>query len=343
MNARGIPVLAAIICICITGTMLMVGRASAAESAADFFKGKRMQIWNASSAGGSNDIYARVTGSYLSDMLGVNVGVISKPGGGGIAAPNELFSTAKPDGLTLCWASSGKLFGEWLLENKIVQYDIFKYSYIGNIRKGPFTICTSPKGPYATLEALQKGKGLKSASSSPSSLLTLSQIVVFETLGIDAKITMGMETSARRLGLMQGEIDTTVISHATAINAESIGEAKRLLQVSDERSEMSPNLPCLADVVKLSDYQRKLLNLIFDDGVVLIAPPGVPEDRLKLLQETMAKILADKDFQKAAAQFSEGKWPGWDRGEGMAKVAASLVASKNDMKLFIPLQKKYIK
>ena len=57
----------------------------------------------------------------------------------------------------------------------------------------------------------------------------------------------------------------------------------------------------------------------------------------------MAKILADKDFQKAAAQFSEGKWPGWDRGEDMAKVAAKLVASKNDMKLFTPLQKKYIK
>jgi len=259
MKTRGVPVLAAIICI--IATMLMVCGPAAAESAADFFKGKRMQIWNASSAGGSNDLYARITGSYLSDKLGVNVGVISKPGGGGIAAINELFNTAKTDGLTLCWASSGKLFGNWLLDDEVVKYDIFKFSYIGNIRKGPFTICASPKGPYTTVEALQKGKGLKSSSSSPSSLLTLSQIVVFETLGIDAKITMGMKTSARRLSLMQGETDLTVISHATAMNAESLGEVKRVLQVSYERSEMSPDLPCLADVAKLSDYQRKVENI----------------------------------------------------------------------------------
>lgn len=341
MKTRKIPVLAAVICIIVT--LSMVCGSAAAESAADFFKGKRMQIWNASSAGGSNDVYARLTGSYLSEKLGVNVAVISKPGGGGIAAPNELFNTAKNDGLTLCWASSGKLFGEWLMDSKVVKYDIFKYSYIGNIRKGPFTIVTSPKGPYTTIEALQKGKGIKSGSSSPSSLLTLSQIVVFETLGMDAKITMGMKTSARRLGLMQGELDCTVISHATAMNAESVGEVKRVLQVSDERSKMSPDLPCLTDVAKLSDNQRKLLNLIFDDGVVCIAPPGVPQDRLKLLQDTMAEILANKDFQKAAAQFSEGKWPGWDRGEAMLKVASNLVASKQDMKLFKPLQKKYIK
>jgi tripartite-type tricarboxylate transporter receptor subunit TctC len=341
MKARGVPVLAAITCI--IAMMSIAHGAAAAEPATDFFKGKRMQIWNASSAGGSNDIYSRLIGSYLSEMLGVNVAVISKPGGGGIAAPNELFATAKPDGLTLCLVSSGKLFGDWLMDSKVVQYDIFKYSYIGNIRKGPFTICTSPKGPYPTLEALQKGKGLKSGSSTPSSLLTLSQIVVFETLGIDAKITMGMETAARRLALMQKEIDCSVISHATAMNAENLGEVKRVLQVSDERSEMSPNLPCLTDVAKLSDYQRKLLNLIFDDGVVLIAPPGIPQDRLDLLQEATSKILANKDFQKAAAQFSEGQWPGWDTGKAILKVASNLVASKQDMKLFTPLQKKYIK
>jgi len=341
MKTRRIPVLAAIICI--IAMMFMVCGSASAESAADFFKGKRMQIWNASSAGGSNDIYARLVGSYLSEKLGVRVAVLSKPGGGGMAAPNELFNAGKADGLTLCWASSGKLFGNWLLDSKVVKYDIFKYSYIGNIRKGPFTICTSPKSPYTTIEALQKVKGLKSASSSPSSLLTLSQIVVFETLGIDAKITMGMKTSARRLALMQGEIDLTVISHATAMNAESLGEVKRVLQVSDARSKMSPDLPCLTDVAKLSDDQSKLLNLIFDDGVVCIAPPGVPQDRLKLLQETMNEILASKDFQKAASKFTSGKWPGWDSGEAMLKVASGLVDSKKDMKLFKPLQKKYIK
>jgi tripartite-type tricarboxylate transporter receptor subunit TctC len=318
-------------------------KTTSVESAADFFKGKRMQIWNASDPGGSNDVYARLAGSYLSDMLGVNVAVISKPAGGGLAAPNELYSSAKNDGLTIAWVSSGKVFGNWLLDAKEAQFDASKFTYLGNMRKGSFILCVTPNGKYTTVDALKAGKGLKAVSSSPSSLLTLSQIVVYEALSIDAKITMGLSTGDRALALMRGEADIASSSHATGVNLDKTGQVKNLLQISYTREATAKDVPCLAEVTTLTDYHKKLLNLIFDDGVMVIAPPGVPADRLKILQDAFATILADKAFQTSAATFSDGMFPGWDSGPAMEKTVTTLAAGKADMKLFDPLITKYTK
>jgi tripartite-type tricarboxylate transporter receptor subunit TctC len=140
---------------------------------------------------------------------------------------------------------------------------------------------------------------------------------------------------------MRGEVDIVSSSHATGIMLDKNGQVKNVLQVSYAREKTAPNIPCLAESTTLTDQQKKLLNLIFDDGVMCIAPPGMPQDRLQLLQDCFEKILADKGFQDAAATFSEGLWPGYDNGKALDKTVADLAASKDAMKLFTPLVTKY--
>jgi tripartite-type tricarboxylate transporter receptor subunit TctC len=110
-----------------------------------------------------------------------------------------------------------------------------------------------------------------------------------------------------------------------------------------ERSTIKKDVPCLAEVAKLTDTQKQLMATLFQDGKVFMTTPGTPKDNVKFLQDNVAKILADKAFQEKAKTMLEGIWTGWESGESLTKKTAGLVAAKPAMALWAPLTAKYVK
>jgi tripartite-type tricarboxylate transporter receptor subunit TctC len=327
------------------GSLVPTPAASAASSAsttADFYKGKIVTIVVTAPPGSTNDIFARLSTDYLSKLTGAKIAVENKTAAGGMVAQNEFFQIVKPDGLTLLCEATGRLWPGWLMGEKGINYDITKFEYLSGLKGGPYLLGVSPKGPYGTVELLKKGKDLKVPTSTPGSILSLAAEAVSEALSLDAKLVIGVASDSAYLALQQGEAHFMVRSYDSAIKYQKQGSFKPLLQVEEQRDPLVPDLPTLGEVTKLSDYHKKLVNVLFDEAKIFVAPPGTPKDRVKFWDDSITKMLKDSDFQnKIKDNF--GAWFGaYSAADSQMKVAY-LATHKDDIKLYTPLTTKYVK
>ncbi|MEY3739963.1 MAG: putative extracytoplasmic binding receptor, partial [Pseudomonadota bacterium] len=123
-------------------------------SAQTEFPNKPITLLVGSAPGGSNDIFARVIGKQMQEVLGVSVVVENKPAAGGILA-NVLLAKAPADGYTLVVLSSTFTTGAAVRKN--LQYDAIKsFTPIAMLAKGPMLITVGNNTSYKSLEDLVK-------------------------------------------------------------------------------------------------------------------------------------------------------------------------------------------
>src|SRR5260370_20419257 len=82
---------------------------AAAQSVADFYRGKTLTITVGLSAGGGYDLHARVLAKYFGRHIPGAPAVVVKntPGAGGLALVNALAATLSPDGTELATFDRG--------------------------------------------------------------------------------------------------------------------------------------------------------------------------------------------------------------------------------------------
>jgi tripartite-type tricarboxylate transporter receptor subunit TctC len=81
---------------------------SAAQSVAEFYKGKTIAILMGTQPGGSYDLYGRVIGEHLSRYIPGNPTIIMEhmPGAGGVVAGNHLYGPGPQDGTKILLSHS---------------------------------------------------------------------------------------------------------------------------------------------------------------------------------------------------------------------------------------------
>ena len=109
---------------------------SPAAAQTPFYQGKTVQIRVGFAAGGAFDIWARVIANHLGKFVPGNPTFVvqNMTGGGSMIAANYIYSVAKPDGLTLGVVSPA-MYIDQVTGKKEVQFDWFKFSYIGSPEK----------------------------------------------------------------------------------------------------------------------------------------------------------------------------------------------------------------
>ena len=107
--------------------------AGLAQSPADFYRGKTVEIVIGYSVGGGYDIYARLIARHLGKHIPGNPKVVPKnmEGAGGMRMANWLYGAAPKDG-TVIGATSRAMAFEPLLGNKSAQYDASRVTFIGS-------------------------------------------------------------------------------------------------------------------------------------------------------------------------------------------------------------------
>ena len=281
-------------------TALVFTTAMAQATAQTEFPNKPITLLVGSAPGGSNDVFARVIGKQLQDVLGVSVVVENKPAAGGILA-NVLLAKAPADGYTLVVLSSTFTTGAAVRKN--LQYDAIKsFTPIAMLAKGPMLITVGNNTSYKTLEDLVKfakanpGK-LNYGTSGVGSINQFASELLSEAA--DIKMThepyKGMGPAVT--DLLSGHIDM-IIGSAPSLLSQVKAEKIRALAISSvERSEVTPDIRGL----KEAGLPKAAVDLWWG----MLAPAGTPKpvvDKLnKAINQSITSDAMNSFFVKEGA------------------------------------------
>jgi tripartite-type tricarboxylate transporter receptor subunit TctC len=277
----------------------------------DFYKGKTLVIIQGRDPGGTGDIRTRTVVPYLQKYLPGDPNVVMEymPGGGSRKAANHLFTTTKPDGLTIGNMSSGMVTAA-VLKTKGVLYDLDKFVYLGSPFSSHHTIFVTRKElGLDGLEKLRAASGLRIGGQSVGfSTYNEGRIFAYVLRLRNPTFVTGYGGAELDPALIRGEIDARATSADTVLRRnpdwlkKDIVDFHAIIEVpKGDKHAQFMQLPEL-EALSTSDLDRKvvLLQRAFRvTGQPFVAPPGMAKERAATLQEAFRKTYRDPEFQKA--------------------------------------------
>jgi tripartite-type tricarboxylate transporter receptor subunit TctC len=286
--------------------LVALGAPASADSVEDFYRGKQIRFIISSATGGDYDQWSRLIIRRLGKYVPGNPTFIPQnmPGGGQIIATNYLFSTAPQDG-TVIGMIGRNLPNDALLKKEGVRFDPVKFNWLGSPELTN-RVCVAMEGvpvqkaqDLFQRELLVGGAGAGTAVSTTPTLLA-------RLLGMKFKLVEGYGSSQGVLLAMErGEVDGICqsLSSLRGSRPQWFESGKLKVLFNTERHTVPGlNAPTVFDFVKAED-QRKILALYTSSvefGRPIVAPPGVPKERVEALRKALADALKDPDLLEEA-------------------------------------------
>jgi tripartite-type tricarboxylate transporter receptor subunit TctC len=272
----------------------------------NFFSGKTIRIVVGSSPGGGYDYWARLLARYMSKYIHGNPEVVvqNMPGAGSLAATNYVFSVAKPDGLTLGMPNQAVYMGQ-IVGDKEARFDIQKFNWIGSPDRNPTILYIRADTPYKTMDDVIKAKIAPKCGGSGRDSSSVIRALE-ELIGAKFDVVLGYQGGSQTdLAVERGEVVCRSVGLGAHFSREPFTSwhtkdfDRHLMQTGrkrDNRATDTPTLYELLDRYKTGELGRQLATVLTageNFGHPMIAPPGVPADRIKLLREAYASAVKD--------------------------------------------------
>jgi tripartite-type tricarboxylate transporter receptor subunit TctC len=272
-----------------------------------FYKGKTIDIIVGYTVDNSFDTYPRMLAKVLPRYIpgSPNIVVQNMPGAGSMRATNHLYNIAAKDGTVLGVIDQAMPLNQ-LLKRPGLQADVFKFNWIGRFVDNSSILYARGEAPVKKAEDLFTKELIAATPGVSSRLNYLALNTVAHT---KIKMLTGYDgSSSARLALERGEIDA-LTQPWPAVRAEfptqiKQGKINLILQADLHKHPELQAVPRMVDLAKDEDG-RKLLELFSssaDVGRALMAPPGIPPERVALLRQAFMKAIADPDFKAEAAK-----------------------------------------
>ena len=278
----------------------------AAQTAEDFYKGKKIDIIIGFTPGGSYDLYARTLAEFMPRHIAGQPQIIvqNKPGAATLNAAQHVYKIAAADGLTI--AMTGNLLPlEQLLEGKNAKLDMSKARWLGNLVELTSAVTVWHTQGVKTLADL-KAKEVVFGATGPSGETYMIPIIVNQMLGTKIKMVTGYPGITEVMVAMErGEVGGRSGSWQNVTQRPHwIAEKKiiAVLQVGVRKHRDLPNVPLLSEVVT-DPGDKRIADLISASLAISRAPwlaPGTPEDRVKTLRAAFMATVKDPEFLKTA-------------------------------------------
>lgn len=242
-------------------------------------------------AGGNIDVTGRLVAAKLSEVLGQQMIVENRVGGGGIIAM-EAVQRAALDGYTLLWASTNVM--AIVPATTKVKYDPVKdFEPISELGSSPQVLLVNAKVPVKTVAefvAYAKAQPAPLAyggGGGPGSASNLIMALFLERAGVKMTSISYRGTAPALTDVIGGQIPTTFVPISEAV-AQATNPNLRILAVSSEkRSARLPDVPSIAETYP--GY-----NAVSWTG--MLAPKGTPKPIVERLAAEMVKAANDPKF-----------------------------------------------
>jgi len=315
--------------------LISFGWSSSLLAQAPFYQGKTINIVVGTKAGDVYDLYPRLLAEIWTKYIPGNPNIIIQnvPGAASLIAANQVYNLGKTDGLTL-GAIFPALYFDQLLKKPEVKYDWSKMPWIGSTVTSNHLMYVRADTPYKSVEDVRAAKTApKCGSTGIASTGYYMPKLMEEVLGSKFDIVSGYQSGQDiDLAVERGELQCRAFT-ITAYHAREpfISWRKRnftnvIIQTGakrDPRLKDTPTIYELMDRYKTNDTGRKLAKVILaagDFGRPIVASPGIPADRLKVLRDSFQKTLNDPAFLAEAEKRRLEIDPTWyDEMESLAK------------------------
>lgn len=299
----------ATMCVAALGLALASPRASA-DAVADFYKGKQINWVLSAGEGGGYSSYARAFAPYFGNHIPGNPKVVvqNMPGAGGIRAMNHLYSAAPKDGTVIGLVHSSVPFAP-LYGTKGAAFDPREMNWIGSLATEGAMCVAWHTSPVKTWQDLFDKDFVVGSSGAGSQMETL-PLMLNKLFGTKVKVIPGYKGGNDVfLAMERGEVDGRcggLVASIQSTRPEWFSQKKVNvpIRIAMKRSPMFPEAPALVEFAK-DERTKQTLQLLFSAQGMdrpILAPPGVPAERVAALRDAFHKAINDPAFLEEAAK-----------------------------------------
>jgi tripartite-type tricarboxylate transporter receptor subunit TctC len=276
---------------------------ASAQSPAQFYADKSIELIIGYPPAGSNDIYGRIVARHLGKYIPGKPSIIVRnmPGAGSLTAANHIYNRAPKDGTVLGVVSAGIPLQAKLGQPQ-ARFEPSKFFWIGRIQSSSSVTMVWHTSKAMTLDDAKKREIVLSATGAGSTG-SLYPNVMNEVLKTRFKLIQGYKgTHAGMLAMERGEAEghSTTWEAVKSVNMRWVKERmiRILVQHGLHRADDLPDVPTSVELAK-SPEDRAVMRAIMgaaEIGKAYFTTPEVPADRVAALRRAFDAMLKDKAF-----------------------------------------------
>ncbi len=280
--------------------------------------GRPIRILVGFSAGGGNDVVARIVAQKLGEALGQSVIVDNKPGASGLIAA-DILAKASPDGLTLMVASQTTYAVASVLYRSVAFNAEKDCAGVALLGASPLVLVVHPSvaaKSVAELIAMAKDKPgvLNIGHGGVGTTPHMAGELFMATAGIKMTPVPYRGEAPAITDLLSGQLPMMFSNISVCLGHVKSGALRALGVTSAARSAVAPDLPTIAES-GLPGFEN-------ETWFGLTASPGTPRDVLARLNAEVQKVLADADVKRRFADL------GMTTGSGTPEQLDALIKSE---------------
>ena len=306
-----------------------------AQSSAEFYKGKTVNIVVGFTTGGGFDANARLLSRHIGKYIPGNPNVIvqNMPGAASLTSVRYLDATAPKDGTVIGTYNFG-LIGNSKMDPDRIPVDFRKFNWIGSISVDLSACFVWRTIPGKTIEEIKKHGQLNFGLTEPGTSNDVNARIVKNIFGVNLKQIAGYPGSAeQKLAIERGELDGGC-GNWSSMPPDWIAEKKftAFIKSSDiTPSDMDPGVPWGAAIAP-TPRARELIKFILGAGEVgrpYMMSLAVPADRVNVIRDAFDKSVKDTAFVADADKLRLPVSP--KNSDQALKVVEDLYAAPDDL------------
>jgi len=290
--------------------LLASSPSAAGQTVEQFYKGKTINFLVAAVAGGINDLMARLISRHMGRHIPGNPGfVVQNLQSGGLVLANRMYSGAEKDGtaIAILERATPQLAVQGVSN---VKFDPLKFNWLGSVSSyadDSYVLWVNAGFPAKSVADLRKPDAppLRIGTTAAGATNGVFTMITKDVLGLHSIQNVRGYRGAAAVFLAQqrGEVDGQVVGHsAIKVGQKALyaaGAFRPLIQFA--RTTRSPELPDTPIGRELTKDPKALALLSFAEApffmaLPVVAPPGLPADRAKALQDAFMAMTRDPVF-----------------------------------------------
>ncbi|MGQ4878086.1 Bug family tripartite tricarboxylate transporter substrate binding protein [Billgrantia sp. LNSP4103-1] len=294
------------------------------QATEDFYEDKTIRMVSTTGAGGTMDLYLLLTMKHMEKYLPESTDIVleHRTGGGGAVGANYLFQAAPKDGTYIGMPVPALVSSKFSNPNQ-VRYEADEFLAIGRLVDLPRVfVARADSGIASFQDAIDAEEPITHAIMTVGTSLDQYMTVANDALGTNFRRIPGYSGGGPTfLAMEQGEVDSTTAEPANLLSNKwhlvESGEINVLGILGLEPLEGLEDAENILDLIDEDNPYYGMAEAVAQSaalGLSLLAPPGVPEERIEYLRDVLEKTVNDPEFIAEAEErdipvnYASGEW-----------------------------------